>query len=218
MAGKVLPVFVCSGQGVWNVQTSCTIFSAASLMGRTPYAINSEGTGGGGGRGRGGVALARTTLLQGARKWVNVPEVKAIRGLWVDDDLELRGVATTGDNQAKKLAQSIEEADRHGWNFVVAYRLLKPSGEEKWAPTHWKLNEPYTTNELASMKDFDVIDGFSGLGFYYGETPLDYHFRMGGANDEGEDYAFFKDNKIELRVVFMEISHFKGRWVTSRLR
>lgn len=212
---KVLPIFVCSGLNTWNVQTSCTVFTALSILNRQPYVIGSGGGGGGGGRGRGGVAIARTTLINGAREWMKgSPGAKAIRGLWLDDDIEC--MTNPGDpvDQAQKLAESIEEADRHNWNFVAPYRVNDPvMGKLKWCLFHWGTNEPFTDEEVNGLKDFDVVDGFAGLGFYYGYTPLGYHFSMGGPDDEGEDCRFFRDNKIELRAVHLRLKHFKGSWV-----
>lgn len=203
---KVLPLFVCSGLNSWNVQTSVTVHSALARLNRQPYVIGSGGAGGGAGRGRGGVAIARTMLLQGAREWA--PGLKAVRGLWVDDDIEVR------PDQAGKLADAIEESDRHNWNLVVPYRILDSmTGRLNWCVFHWTTHAPFTDQELSDFKDYDVIDGFAGMGFYYGYTPLEYHFSLGGPNDEGEDFRFFKENQIELRVLHLKTRHLKGAWV-----
>ena len=71
-----------------------------------------------------------------------------------------------------------------------------------------KDNSNYTDEELAAMSDMDPITGFTGLGFVYGDIPLNYTFH---ADNNGEDFYYFYDNKIQLHYAkWISLAHNKS--------
>ena len=57
-------------------------------------------------------------------------------------------------------------------------------------------NDSYTNEEVDKMENYAPVE-YSGLGFYYGDLPLNYKFH---SDDMGEDFYFFKENHLELRL------------------
>ena len=86
-------------------------------------------------------------------------------------------------------------------------------GYENWEKSPDQLS--YSDYAIQKMKDFDMIDGYAGLGFYYGVLPTDYLFVEGHENG-GEDARFMFDNAERLngvRLVHINLKHLKAKWI-----
>lgn len=122
-----------------------------------------------------------------------------IRAIMIDDDILI------GDQQ--KLIDGISMADMWGWNFISPYRtkdgkvvLCKDNGDMM------------TQAEYLEVKPWDQVAN-GGLGFYYGDLPLNYHFYEGGvgAKHAGEDLNFFSDNpQLKIRALDLDLIHVKA--------
>jgi hypothetical protein len=107
------------------------------------------------------------------------------RILWLDSDVMI----STPPNE---LARYLKEAEEKGYNIASPYRRTdqySSIGKAEGGLLKW--------DDLGKLEQYDKIS-WAGLGFYYGYTPFNYKFYMSG--DVSEDYHFFMDNKIELRV------------------
>jgi hypothetical protein len=66
-----------------------------------------------------------------------------------------------------------------------------------------------TIEEYKTIKPYDQI-AMAGLGFYYGDLPLNYKFHADGKPYLGEDLNFFFDNPdIKPRVAPVQLKHLK---------
>lgn len=111
--------------------------------------------------------------------------INKVRGIMLDSDVIL-------ECDYKTLADVMKEADEKNINFVIPYK----NGNSSYSLWHKDMN-PYTQDEYNKLKDGDKIE-YSGLGFYYGDIPLDYIFH---SDVKGEDHYFFEDNKLDVRVI-----------------
>ena len=117
-----------------------------------------------------GYARVRTNSFQEARKNV---DKDLVRGFLIDDDILL-----TDENA---LYEAVRLADRNHWNIVAPYRtkhgrvcLCDATGEMM------------TVQQFAQMAPYAPIP-LAGLGFYYGDIPLNYEFHADGKPFQGED-------------------------------
>lgn len=148
-----------------------------------------------------GYAFAMTNLFANTKsflieKFPDTIKNGSIRGLIVEDDIYFKN--------PDKLAEAIKKADLNDWNFLAPYR--QPNGLWTIMDKDYK---NYTDKTLAELKDWDEI-GAGGLGFYYGDIPLDYVFRERDEQLYGHDLVFYKDNRIKLRVVDLGLKHLKS--------
>jgi len=140
-----------------------------------------------------GYARVRTNSFQEARKNV---DKDLVRGFLIDDDILL-----TDENA---LYEAVRLADRNHWNIVAPYRtkhgrvcLCDATGEMM------------TVQQFAQMAPYAPIP-LAGLGFYYGDIPLNYEFHADGKPFQGEDLNFFYDNpQLQPRVAPIPNKHLK---------
>jgi hypothetical protein len=173
--------------------TVATIYQALQGLGRRGHYLQNGGF---------GYAQARTNLFRAAQQ---VYKTDKVRGFLLDDDICFV--------EQPSLEAAIRKADQNGWNLVGAYRTKtgrfslikivppKPSGTT---------TEMMLEADLAEIKPYQEIpSGMAGLGFYYGDIPLDYEFREGNPYT-GEDLNFFNDNKqLHPRLAPLFLEHLK---------
>lgn len=141
-----------------------------------------------------GYAFVRSGVFRNLRDGYKLP---IIRGMMIDDDILLKS------DQQQQLAIAIDTADKFGWNFISPYRTR--DGYVAVARENGDLLRP---DEVVAMTPFDRIAN-GGLGFYYGDLPLDYKFHEDGTFG-GEDLNFFHDNpQLEPRIVNLNLRHLK---------
>jgi hypothetical protein len=191
-ATNVTPILCVTRDEQGAVATTvATIYSALFCLRKTPHYIQTGAL---------GYAKARTNLSKEARKAYGTDKV---RGFLLDDDVRLL--------DQKALEKVIKISDQNGWNVVAPYRTKsgrfsivrtcppKPSGT---------VTEMITQEDLAKIKPYDEIE-MAGLGFYYGDIPLDYEFHEGNPYT-GEDLNFFHDNPwIHPRLAPLYLEHLK---------
>jgi hypothetical protein len=144
-----------------------------------------------------------------------------VRALCIDDDILI-------DEPIGRVSEIIRKADELGANIVANYRI-------PWKGQYivnaigiadGNGNPHFATNEqLAALKNFDRLPAgsHSGLGFYYGDVPLDYKYHYDHATEEqianaksfsemphAEDVNFYYDNKILLSYVDIRLRHEKN--------
>lgn len=139
-----------------------------------------------------GYAYVRTAAFRATRKLFGRD---IVRGFMLDDDMLL-------PHNWENLIEVVKVADKNHWNIVAPYMLK--NGLTSLA------REDGT---MLSIDDVNKMDPWStiplaGLGFYYGDIPLDYEFHEADPY-KGEDFNFFHDKKIELHVAPLEIKHLK---------
>jgi hypothetical protein len=143
-----------------------------------------------------------------------------VRALWLDDDILI-------DEPISRVSAAIKKADEIHANIVANYRipwhndtivnsigLPGPDGVPHFA----------TSEELAALKNWQQLPprSHAGLGFYYGDVPLDYKYHYDYASKEdqlkakswfdlpkAEDVNFYYDNKITLTYVDLTLKHDK---------
>ena len=142
------------------------------------------------------IHIARTEgfkLLKRAIAGMGYPDTNTLRGFMVDSDIRWDA------SENEKIAQEVRKADQEGYSFVVPYRirdntsLLSPTVDTDPVVYHAIPIAVY----FAEWKNYQPAD-VAGLGFYYGDLPLDYQFRF---TEYGEDMNFFLDNRIKPKVV-----------------
>jgi hypothetical protein len=120
-------------------------------------------------------------------------DVSNVRGMLVDSDIRWDG------SENSRIVEEMKKADEGKYNFVLPYRIrdevsiLSKTVNTNPQAYHRIPIMQYLT-EWENYKDADV----AGLGFYYGDLPLDYVFHF---TDYGEDMNFFLDNNIKPKVV-----------------
>ena len=137
-----------------------------------------------------GYVFAVNNLFHNAKK---VLHENITRGMIIEDDIYF--------SNPDKLIDAIKTADENNWNIVAPYRV--PGGL-------WTITDDegaYTDERKNKLKDWDVVK-LAGLGFYYGDIPLDYEFTEVGKY-QGHDLNFYNDNNIELRYVDFGLKHIK---------
>jgi hypothetical protein len=162
-----------------------------------------------------GIPAARTNVVEKLKKTLDERGIKhngTIRGMFFDDDIIIDPEYDMG-----KLADAIKKADENGWNLVANYHV-EYTKEIPTTPVMMHTQEGtdlfkfYTQAEVDALKDFDELHNTtSGLGFYYGDIPLDYKFWY--ADQKAEDGNFFKENKIKLRYINVPLFHKKMQYI-----
>ncbi len=156
-------------------RTMSDIFKTALLMNKTPEFIWGVGT---------NICGGRDLILKLAKEKISS---SSCRMLWLDSDVWIR-------TPPEELATYLKEADENNYNIVAPYRRSDKQGTLSSVGND---DGVYYWDALNTLQQYSPVT-WAGLGFYYGITPLDYKFYMSG--DLSEDYHFFKDNKIELRL------------------
>ena len=124
-----------------------------------------------------------------------------LRGLLLDDDIWV--------DDSVGLGEIITIADENGWNIVAPYMLADKSMSILTPPVgDSEYPHRMTVEEVADLEEYSKIWA-AGLGFYYGDLPLEYKFHEGNPW-AGEDLNFFCDNpQLETRVAPMRVLHAK---------
>ena len=130
-----------------------------------------------------GIAHARTEAFKTAREYFDYNPI----GFMIDSDIFY-------NDSTDKLINYMNKDE----SFIIPY----VNKHNKWT-FGYVFEDRYNGN----VPLFDRKCKWSGLGFYYGRLPLDYHFHT---DDFGEDYYFFKDNEIEPIVANINITHIKN--------
>lgn len=126
-------------------------------------------------------------------------DVSTLRGVMLDDDIWL--------DDAEALKAAMDTADEHGWNIVIPYMLADRSFSIL-SPVEDGLVHKMTEAEVADLDEYQPIWA-AGLGFYYGDIPLDYRFHEGSPY-VGEDVNFFVENpELQVRVAPLRAMHKK---------
>jgi hypothetical protein len=166
-------------------RTLSSLFDAALLMDKKPEFVYGVGT---------NICGGRDLILKMIKERI---DFDSCRMLWLDSDIWIR-------TPPEELAKYLREADEKNYNIVAPYRRADMKGAlssigHTDGVLYW--------DALATLDQYAKVP-WAGLGFYYGITPLNYKFYMSG--EFSEDYHFFYDNKIELRVdKRIELSHYK---------
>ena len=185
-----MPVLCISQNATINGQTFFAIDWVANQLDRQIQYVNVTKT---------GISHSRTVGLKTFKKLF--PDRAVIRGFIVDSDIEIVIQSYTLDI----LLKAVKIADDNQQNFVVPYAFVS-TGSEVGVGLWHTYNRRYLNAEYAALKEWDTVR-LAGLGFYYGDIPLDYIFHDSAA---GEDFNFFEENELILHVVKgIKLRHFK---------
>lgn len=149
------------------------ISAAAILMKRLPLFLYGVGT---------NLCAGRDLILKLAKENAGAD---SCRMLWLDSDIWIR-------TPAADIAKYLQEADDKNYNIIAPYRRLDQDSSVN-SPD----GKPFKWDELGKLEQHQKVLS-AGMGFYYGDTPLNYKFYMSG--DVSEDHNFFADNKLEPRI------------------
>ena len=183
---SICPVLIPTVNGSADVSTIHVLDTVIRGLNREPVFITSMGNK--------GISNTRTWLFESVKRLLeaNGFKDKVARGFIIDSDICLLGP------DSQKVFNYVLEADAQKRNFVIPYNF--PSGQI----SVFKENE---NKNLIMLDKGDALPDYTkcaGLGFYYGDIPLDYVFH----NDvnAGEDVYFFLDNfKLEQNKVIKDI-------------
>ena len=145
-----------------------------------------------------GYDRVRTSAFQEAKANLEKQGIKddVVRGFLIDDDILLT------DEDA--LHDAVQLADKNHWNIVAPYRTK-----------HGRVCICDETGTMLSVEQFAKLGPYAniplaGLGFYYGDIPLNYVFHADGKPFAGEDLNFFYDNKhLQPKVAPIPNKHLK---------
>ncbi len=213
---SIFPVLCPNKNSFMDVTTVITVSRAAQLMKKNLLFLTDE---------KFGVLNSRTSLYQVLKenlKIITGQDVNECRALMLDSDMMIK-------SSAEELAAWFTEADKNKWNLIGNYRtiinrdlekgitvtnmILRPNKnlyEEEYGRKYYYY-ENYTDKEIAELKFGDSLgDSVAGLGFYYGDCPLDYKFYF---DLYGEDFNFFRDMQVkgkEFRFIPVKNRHTKS--------
>jgi len=142
-----------------------------------------------------GYARVRTNSFQEAKKHLPAG-IEVVRGFLLDDDILLTDEGALYD--------AVKIADEKHWNIVAPYRTK-----------HNHICICDETGTMLSIEEFSKLAPYApvhyaGLGFYYGDIPLNYEFHADGKPFAGEDLNFFHDNpQLKPRVAPVPTKHLK---------
>lgn len=175
-------IIICDKRESASVKTVITVLDAMRGL-RKEGTIKTVG-------GKGDFSVVRNKSFELMRAEVND---NVIRGFLIDSDL-ITNFSTM------ELMQYMKYADDHNYNFSVPY----PIGYGHIDVMDSNCKE-IPKSEYDKLNDWDTVYA-TGLGFYYGDIPLDYTFR---SDKFGEDYYFFKDLNLNLRIVkSLKLTHY----------
>lgn len=184
---KILVPVICATRDYQGAaaQTIVSIWNVLWKMGREPAYAQFPAH---------GYAFVRTNGFRGLAADLKTDKV---RGILIDDDIILP------HQSQNALGTAITIADTYNFNFVSPYRVK--DGYVSIAHSNGQLMHP---DEYSQLKPWDRVPN-AGLGFYYGDIPLDYIFH----EEEpfaGEDLNFFYENpQLDIRQVDLGLRHIK---------
>lgn len=184
-SGKIVTPVVCPTRDYQGAvgQSIANIWNVLWVMNREPVYVQSTAH---------GYSFVRSSVFQQLR---NTFKKSVVRGLLIDDDI------LVPDQQS--LLDAISMADKWNWNFISPYRAK----DGRITICHAS-GAMMTRDEVAKLRPWDPVFG-GGLGFYYGDIPLEYVFHEGGKH-AGEDLNFFADNSwIKPRFIDLGLIHYK---------
>ncbi len=178
--------------------TMYSLVSAVFEMGFWPLYVQQS---------RYGFAFTRTCCFIRLK---SIIDVNRVRGLFIDDDMLLE--------DKKGFGAAVTRAEEHGWSFVAPYRQSYSLGEgltvEVVDVCFDGSGRETGLSDAHNLKPWQRVTT-AGLGFFYGDLPLDYTFKEGDPNKSpgiGEDYNFFHDNPdIEVRLAPLRVGHIKPK-------
>jgi hypothetical protein len=177
-------VLIPSTDGKLDISTMINLYDIAFGLDKKPMFVQSQVT---------SLLFARTEIFSVIKKMSGKDKV---RGLMLDSDIIIP------INQVKKITEEIIKADKENYNFVLPYPTSNGS-----SIYDLKGEKIIQIDDISEFMKMDKAYA-SGLGFYYGDLPLDYKFRTD--NNMGEDINFFIDNSISPKVIKeIEILHYK---------
>ena len=157
-----------------NIPSIVKVMFASFLMDKMPSVTVSDSS---------TVCMARSSICHEIK--IKATNKNVERVLWLDSDIFI-------DNTPEELATVFMEADKQHKNIVGFYNLADKRGSmTAFDDTNIDFAKFRELEQFTSVK-------FAGLGFYYGDTPLNYRFHE--SYNAGEDFNFFIDNKIEIVV------------------
>ena len=183
---SICPVLIPTLDGSADVSTIHVLDTVIRGLNREPVYITSMGNK--------GISNTRTWLFKSVKRLFEANGFKSnvARGFIIDSDICLLGP------DSQKIFNYVLDADTEKRNFVIPYNF--PSGQI----SVFKENENKNLEMLDRGDKLPEFTKCAGLGFYYGDIPLDYVFH----NDvyAGEDVYFFLDNfKLEQNKVVKDI-------------
>ena len=163
------------------IQTVSAVVSAGIAYGKNPMVILSSDS---------GLLLSRTSNFFHLSE---ILKINKARGFMIDSDI----VYISGN-----ILEYIKRADKEGVSFVAPYRVF--FNEQIKYALSLDGDSIIGEEEFKKLKDWQEIKA-AGLGFYYGDLPLDYTFKLSGevkkgAHITGEDFNFFLENNIKPRL------------------
>ncbi len=166
-------------------RTVATVWNVCFALRKAPIYIHSSCV---------GYAKVRSQTFQQALK--DMEGETRVRGFLIDDDI----LVTAAD----ELQKAVQIADRNGWNIVAPYRIK--DGRVCVCKDDASM---ITVEEFALLKPYAEVK-YAGLGFYYGNLPLDYIFHSDNQPFHGEDLNFFHDHpELAPKVAPIPIKHLK---------
>jgi hypothetical protein len=176
-----MPVLIPSLDRRASIETISSVVSAIIAYGKNPLVLLSSDS---------GLLLSRTANFMHLS---DLLKTNKARGFMIDSDITY----ISGN-----ILEYIKRADKEGISFVAPYRIFF-NGQIKYALS---LNGVDVIGEeyFRKLEDWQELKA-AGLGFYYGDLPLDYTFKLSGevkkgAHITGEDFNFFLDNNIKPRL------------------
>ncbi|MEM3225729.1 MAG: hypothetical protein QXS44_01570 [Saccharolobus sp.] len=188
-SNSLFPILIPSPDGKMDISTIINLYDIAYGLDVKPLFLQASVS---------GLLYARNSLfdiLKNYYKKITGEDKKIVRGLMIDSDIVIPS------SSCVKITEAIKEANLNRYSFVIPYNNLMG--------TSIFIKEDNKLKNVVDPKELKTIDKCyaSGLGFYYGDLPLDYRFNFN--NNQGEDINFFIDNKIEPRVINIPILHNK---------
>lgn len=180
---EIVPILIPSPDNKMDISTIINLYDICYGLNKKPMFIQSSIS---------GLVFARQEMF---RLLKNITKKDRIRGLMIDSDIIIPSKIT------KAIVEKIYESDKEQYNFVIPY--LTSVGLSIYVKKEDKI-------EIMDIDSFKVAEKCytSGLGFYYGDLPLDYKFNY--CNGKGEDINFFIENRIEPNIMHgAEILHNK---------
>ena len=169
---KYMPIVICTPDERSVAITIKELTEIGYLIGKNPALFVSSQT---------GILQARQTSLQQVKNYFT----STPRGFIIDSDVWLQ---STTDETIKY----IKRADDEHCSFVGGY--LEPTGI---VALQVKRGEQITQEQYKTIPDWSPVE-LAGLGFYYGDIPLDYTFKFDAnivtGGGFGEDFNFFNDH------------------------
>lgn len=166
-------------------ETIVTLWNSLWSLGKSPVYVQFQSH---------GYAFVRAGVFANMKQEF---KTDVVRGFMIDDDVVLKATSQ------QLLMAAITTADQYHWNFVSPYRT-----RDGYVAVSKENGDLMTVEEVRSFAHFDRIPN-AGLGFYYGDLPLNYRFHEDGVFG-GEDLNFFYDNpQLEPRIFDLGLQHLK---------